>query len=63
MKHHLVGTKSTTLAQIPIQEKKKVGSYLVVQNPAGRLGADPWAAYFGKPQRLPAQLTELLRGG
>jgi bifunctional non-homologous end joining protein LigD len=35
MKHHLVGTKSRTLAQIPIQEKKKVGSYLIVQDPAG----------------------------
>jgi bifunctional non-homologous end joining protein LigD len=35
MKHHLVGTKSRTLAQIPIQEKKKVGSYLIVQNPGG----------------------------
>jgi bifunctional non-homologous end joining protein LigD len=35
MKHHLVGTKSRTLAQIPIPEKKKVGSYLVVENAAG----------------------------
>jgi bifunctional non-homologous end joining protein LigD len=35
MKHHPVGTKSRTLAQIPIQEKKKIGSYLVVENGAG----------------------------